>query len=51
MRALGWTPRVRFSDGLEQTVAWYRENPWWWEPIRSGDYREYYERQYGRSLG
>jgi dTDP-glucose 4,6-dehydratase len=51
VRALGWTPRVRFSDGLEQTVAWYRDNPWWWEPIRSGDYREYYERQYGRSLG
>jgi dTDP-glucose 4,6-dehydratase len=51
VRALGWSPRVRFSDGLEQTVAWYRENPWWWEPIRSGDYREYYERQYGRALG
>jgi dTDP-glucose 4,6-dehydratase len=51
VRALGWTPRVRFADGLEQTVAWYRDNPWWWEPIRSGDYREYYERQYGRSLG
>jgi len=51
VRALGWNPRVRFSDGLEQTVAWYRDNPWWWEPIRSGDYREYYERQYGRSLG
>ena len=51
VRALGWSPRVRFTDGLEQTVAWYRENAWWWEPIRSGDYREYYERQYGRSLG
>jgi dTDP-glucose 4,6-dehydratase len=50
VRALGWTPRVRFSEGLEQTVGWYRENPWWWEPIRSGEYREYYERQYGRSL-
>jgi dTDP-glucose 4,6-dehydratase len=51
VRALGWTPRVRFAEGLEQTVAWYRDNAWWWEPIRSGDYREYYERQYGRSLG
>jgi dTDP-glucose 4,6-dehydratase len=50
VRALGWEPRVRFDEGLEQTVAWYRENNWWWEPIRSGDYREYYERQYGRAL-
>jgi dTDP-glucose 4,6-dehydratase len=50
VRALGWSPRVRFDAGLEQTVAWYRESSWWWEPIRSGDYRAYYERQYGRSL-
>ncbi|HXP29092.1 MAG TPA: dTDP-glucose 4,6-dehydratase [Solirubrobacteraceae bacterium] len=50
VRALGWEPRVRFAEGLEQTVAWYRENAWWWEPIRSGDYRAYYERQYGRTL-
>jgi dTDP-glucose 4,6-dehydratase len=50
VRALGWAPRVRFDAGLEQTVAWYRENTWWWEPIRSGEYRAYYERQYGRSL-
>jgi dTDP-glucose 4,6-dehydratase len=50
VRALGWEPRVRFSDGLQETVRWYRENSWWWEPIRSGEYRSYYERQYGRSL-
>ena len=49
--ALGWSARVRFAEGLEQTVSWYRENPWWWEPIRSGEYRAYYERQYGRALG
>jgi len=49
--ALGWEPRMRFGDGLAETVEWYRENAWWWEPIRSGDYRAYYERQYGRSLG
>ena len=51
MKALGWAPQVAFEDGLERTVAWYRENEWWWQPIRSGEYREYYERQYGRSLG
>jgi dTDP-glucose 4,6-dehydratase len=50
VRALGWLPQVRFEEGLQETVAWYRDNAWWWEPIRSGDYREYYERQYGRAL-
>jgi dTDP-glucose 4,6-dehydratase len=51
VRALGWSAQVRFEEGLERTVAWYRDNPEWWAPIRSGDYRAYYERQYGRSLG
>jgi dTDP-glucose 4,6-dehydratase len=50
-RALGWNAQVRFQEGLERTVAWYRDNPAWWEPIRSGDYRAYYERQYGTALG
>lgn len=49
-RALGWEPRYRFADGLEQTVSWYQDNSTWWEPIRSGEYREFYERQYGRAL-
>ena len=48
---LGWEPRVRFDEGIARTVDWYRENRWWWEPIRSGEYREYYERHYGRPLG
>ena len=51
VKGLGWEAQVRFADGLERTVAWYRENRAWWEPIRSGDYRAYYERQYGRALG
>jgi len=51
VRGLGWVPQVRFNDGLADTVAWYRENRWWWEPVRSGEYRAYYERQYGRALG
>ena len=51
VRALGWEAKVRFDEGLERTVSWYRDNAWWWEPIRSGDYRAYYERQYGRTLG
>jgi dTDP-glucose 4,6-dehydratase len=51
VRELGWAPATRFEEGLERTVAWYRDNGWWWEPIRSGAYRDYYERQYGISLG
>jgi len=51
VRALGWEPAVRFAEGLERTVAWYRDNASWWEPIRSGDYRAYYERHYGKALG
>jgi dTDP-glucose 4,6-dehydratase len=51
VRALGWEAQVHFEQGLEATVDWYRENTAWWEPIRSGDYRAYYERQYGSSLG
>jgi dTDP-glucose 4,6-dehydratase len=51
IRALGWEPQRQLADGLPATVDWYRDNEWWWDPIRSGEYREYYERQYGRRLG
>jgi dTDP-glucose 4,6-dehydratase len=47
---LGWEAQVRFADGIARTFEWYRDNEPWWEPIRSGEYREYYERQYGRPL-
>jgi dTDP-glucose 4,6-dehydratase len=50
LRALGWEARTQFDEGLSRTVNWYRENGWWWEPIRTGEYRDYYERQYGRTL-
>jgi dTDP-glucose 4,6-dehydratase len=49
--ALGWKAEVHFEEGLRRTVDWYRDNEDWWGPIRSGEYREYYERQYGRKLG
>ena len=50
IRALGWAPRHDFTAALEKTVQWYRDNRPWWERIKSGEYREYYERMYGRRL-
>ncbi len=43
-RELGWAPSVTFETGVEQTVAWYLDNAWWWEPIRK-------ERYAGERLG
>jgi dTDP-glucose 4,6-dehydratase len=50
LRSLGWAPQKGFEDGLRETVEWYRENRAWWEPIKSGEYRAYYERQYADRL-
>jgi dTDP-glucose 4,6-dehydratase len=49
IRGLGWAPQVGFETGLAETVAWYRENDWWWRPIKQQDpaFRAYYEAQYG----
>jgi len=45
---LGWTPRYPFATALEATVRWYREHDAWWRPLKTGEFRTYYERQYGR---
>jgi len=50
LAALGWRPRHSFADGLAETVEWYRAHRTWWEPIKSGEYREYYARQYAHRL-
>lgn len=44
---LGWAPRIPLEEGLRRTIAWYRENRPWWDAIKSGAYRKYYERMYG----
>jgi dTDP-glucose 4,6-dehydratase len=51
LRGLGWQPQRDLESGLAETVSWYRENRAWWEPIKSGAYREYYARQYAERLG
>jgi dTDP-glucose 4,6-dehydratase len=45
---LGWAPRHPFASALASTVSWYREHETWWRPLKSGEFRAYYERQYGR---
>ena len=47
-RELGWKPLYTFERGIEETIRWYGENTWWWEKIKSGEYREYYQRMYGK---
>jgi dTDP-glucose 4,6-dehydratase len=49
-RALGWAPVQSFEAALAATVAWYRERPDWWRPLKSGEYLDYYRRQYGDRL-
>jgi dTDP-glucose 4,6-dehydratase len=51
LHQLGWRPQRDFETGLAETVAWYRDHRAWWEPIKSGAYREYYARQYAERLG
>ena len=43
---LGWLPETKFADGLAKTIDWYLANKSWWEPIVTGEYRQYYEKMY-----
>lgn len=46
LEKLGWKPTFTFETGIAQTIQWYLENKWWWEQIISGEYREYFKKQY-----
>jgi dTDP-glucose 4,6-dehydratase len=46
IRGLGWAPKINFHDGLTKTAEWYKNNRQWWEKIKSGEYLEYYKKQY-----
>jgi dTDP-glucose 4,6-dehydratase len=48
LRALGWEPAFDAEGAIRDAVRWYVENPGWWQPIKSGKFREFYERQYGK---
>ena len=44
---LGWLPETKFVDGIQKTIKWYLDNKDWWEPIVSGEYKNYYDKMYG----
>lgn len=50
IQALGWQPRHTAEEAIRKTAVWYRDNEWWWRKIKSGEFREYYEAQYGERL-
>jgi dTDP-glucose 4,6-dehydratase len=45
---LGWEPQYSFDEWLEKTVKWYQENEQWWKNVKNGEYKEYYQKQYGK---
>lgn len=47
-KELGWQPRTTFAEGMKKTFEWYRNNPGWWQEVKTGDYLKYYKKQYGK---
>lgn len=50
IKALGWEPRYTPQEAIAITARWYAENEWWWRKIKSGEFQDYYEKQYGERL-
>ena len=50
LHSLGWQPTHSFEDALAETTNWYHENQWWWRPLKSGEFKKYYQEQYGDRL-
>lgn len=48
--ALGWEPDHTPEEAIIETALWYKNNEWWWRKIKSGEFRQYYEAQYGERL-
>jgi dTDP-glucose 4,6-dehydratase len=51
MNELGWKPKHSFETGIKETIRWYLDNEEWWTRIQSGEYQQYYTKQYGSRLG
>ncbi len=43
---LGWSPRHTFESALEETIHWFKQNKDWWQRIKTGQYQDYYKKQY-----
>lgn len=43
---LGWLPETKFADGIQKTIQWYLQHEYWWQPIISGEYQQYYKKMY-----
>jgi len=50
LQNLGWSPEYQFKTALVETVHWYRNHPEWWQPLKSGEYLEYYKKHYKMEL-
>ncbi|AUO06979.1 spore coat protein [Paenibacillus jamilae] len=50
MNELGWKPKHSFETGIKETIRWYLDNEEWWTRIQSGEYQQYYAKQYGSRL-
>ena len=50
LKTLGWERQFDFDSAVEATARWYQENEWWWRKIKTGEYLEYYKRQYSARL-
>jgi dTDP-glucose 4,6-dehydratase len=51
LNKLGWKPRFKFEEALKETIDWYKENKWWWEKMKSGEYLQYYKKHYKERHG
>ena len=45
---LGYEPKHSFEEYLQKTIDWFEENEGWWKRVKSGEYQDYYRKQYNR---
>ena len=48
IQKIGWQPEYKFEEAIRETIRWYRNNEWWWKPLKSGEYLAYYKKQYNQ---